>query len=108
MNDRSKESGGFCIAQAIDVESERTDDFRTSKGIIEIPEREGSGDEPIAFPEDRNPSAAEIEAGMIADKLLRKKPLQGYITMSNALPWRWPFAGAEFPTEAFEGIRKLA
>ncbi|MDJ0634548.1 MAG: hypothetical protein QNJ34_15275 [Xenococcaceae cyanobacterium MO_188.B29] len=37
---------------------------------------------------DRNLPVDEIEANNIADEILANPPLQGFLTISNALQWR--------------------
>lgn len=37
---------------------------------------------------ERNLPVDDIQANRIAEELLKKKPEQGYLTISNALQWR--------------------
>jgi hypothetical protein len=45
-------------------------------------------DDLLAFMFDKNLPVDEIEAGNIAGEILRNPPLQGFLTISNALQWR--------------------
>jgi hypothetical protein len=76
------------ILHTIYVSAERTADFQMTRGIRNILENEGNKDDLIAFMLDRNLPVDDIEAGNIADEILRNPPLQGFLTISNALQWR--------------------
>lgn len=76
------------ILHAIYVSAERTADFQMTRGIRNILENEGNRDDLIAFILDRNLPVDEIEAGNIADEILTNPPIQGFLTISNALQWR--------------------
>jgi hypothetical protein len=76
------------ILHTIYVSAERTADFQMTRGICNILENEGNKDDLIAFMFDRNLPVDEIEASNIADEILRNPPVQGFLTISNALQWR--------------------
>ena len=76
------------ILHTIYVSAERTADFQMTRGIRSILENEGNKDDLIAFMYDRNLPVDEIEASNIADEILLNPPLQGFLTISNALQWR--------------------
>lgn len=59
-----------------------------TRGIRNILANEGNKDDLIAFMLDRNLPVDEIEASNIADEILANPPLQGFLTISNALQWR--------------------
>jgi hypothetical protein len=70
------------------VSAERTADFQMTRGILNILDNEGNQDDLLAFMFDKNLPVDEIEAANIADEILRNPPLQGFLTISNALQWR--------------------
>lgn len=76
------------IMHTIYVSAERTADFQMTRGICSILENQGNKDDLIAFMYDRNLPVDEIEASNIADEILLNPPLQGFLTISNALQWR--------------------
>ncbi|AFY47112.1 hypothetical protein Nos7524_1225 [Nostoc sp. PCC 7524] len=76
------------ILHTIYVSAERTADFQMTRGIRNILANEGNKDDLIAFMSDRNLPVDEIEAGNVADEILRNPPMQGFLTISNALQWR--------------------
>jgi hypothetical protein len=80
------------ILHTIYVSAERTADFQMTRGILSILENEGNKDDLIAFMYDRNLPVDEIEASNIADEILNNPPLQGFLTISNALQWRLQYS----------------
>ncbi len=101
-------TGRLDMKHTIYVEKERTADFQMTRGIREILDRDGNKDDLIAFLGDRNLPVDEIEAGNIADTLLQKKPLQGYLTISNAFQWRLLYTRVINEAEVVEGIYRVA
>lgn len=76
------------ILHTIYVSAERTPDFQMTRGIRNILDNEGNKDDLLAFMFDKNLPVDEIEAVNIADEILKNPPLQGFLTISNALQWR--------------------
>ncbi|HYO07170.1 MAG TPA: hypothetical protein VER14_09310, partial [Phototrophicaceae bacterium] len=76
------------ILHTIYVSAERTADFQMTRGIRNILDNEGNKDDLLAFMFDKNLPVDEIEAANIADEILKNPPLQGFLTISNALQWR--------------------
>jgi hypothetical protein len=76
------------ILHTIYVSAKKTADFQMTRGIRSILENEGNKDDLIAFMLDRNLPIDDIEASNIADEILRNPPIQGFLTISNALQWR--------------------
>ena len=76
------------ILHTIYVSAERTADFQMTRGIRNILDNEGNQDDLIAFMLDRNLPVDEIEAANLADEIVSNPPIQGFLTISNALQWR--------------------
>ncbi|MEQ8753076.1 MAG: hypothetical protein RID09_06085 [Coleofasciculus sp. G1-WW12-02] len=55
---------------------------------LEILKNDSNTDDLIAFMQDRNLPVDDIEALNIAEDILSNPPVQGYLTISNALQWR--------------------
>lgn len=70
------------------VSAERTADFQMTRGIRNILNNQGNKDDLIAFMLDKNLPVDEMAAANIADEILANPPLQGFLTISNALQWR--------------------
>jgi len=81
-------TGNLKIHHTIFVEKERTADYQTSTGIIEILNNSGNKDDLLAFFEERRLPVDELVASSLSDELLKKMPEVGYLTISNALQWR--------------------
>ncbi|WP_207787916.1 hypothetical protein [Candidatus Thiosymbion oneisti] len=87
-DDDKNKTSRLDIQHTIFIEKERTADFQTTRGLLDILEREGNRDDVIAFIFEKNLPVDEIGAGELADRILETPPNQGYLTISNALQWR--------------------
>jgi len=87
-DDAKSSTGHLDVQHVIFVEKARTADFQTTTGIRKILDNQGNKDDLLAFMQERMLPVDEIEAGNIADELLRTRPEVGYLTISNALQWR--------------------
>jgi len=107
-DDHDAQTGRLDIKHTIYIEKERTADFQMTSGILEILDRAGNRDDLVAFFADRNLPVDDIEANNIADALLINRPLQGYLTISNALQWRLQYTRVINEAGVVEGIHKVA
>lgn len=87
-DDSINRTGTLNILHTIYVSAERTGDFQMTRGIRNIVANEGNKDDLMAFMIDRNLPVDEIELSNIADEIIANPPIQGFITISNALQWR--------------------
>ncbi|ACK67723.1 Type II site-specific deoxyribonuclease [Rippkaea orientalis PCC 8801] len=92
FDDSINKTAQLNILHTIFVNAERTADFQMTRGILNILDNEGNKDDLIAFMLDRNLPVDEIEASNLADEILRTPPLQGFLTISNALQWRLQYS----------------
>lgn len=88
IDDHKNKTGRLNFLHTIFIEKEFTADYQTTKGLLQILENNANRDDLIAFMHDKNLPLDDIEANEIAEDLLKKKPKQGYLTISNALQWR--------------------
>lgn len=95
------------IQHTIFIDKNRTSDYQTTRGIGEILERDGNVDDLIAFIQDKNLPIDEIEAKNIAEEILINHPIQGYLTISNALQWRLQYSRVIQKAGEIEGIHKI-
>lgn len=86
-NPRGKTSKLTFVSCAF-IDKSRTADYQTTRGILEILDRDGNRDDVLAFLADRNLPGDEIVHNSLADEIMRSLPLLGYLTISNALQWR--------------------
>ena len=89
------------------ISKERTGDYTTTYRLREMIS-DGANEEDIAgFLRDRNIPADEITLQNLAKQLFETKPLQGYLTISNALQWRLQYQRIVDLPNRVSGISKL-
>ena len=74
------------------VDMSRTADYTTSKRIIEMLHDGAKKEDLIAYFEDRNIPGDEITYENLANEIIANPPIQGYLTISNALQWRLQYS----------------
>jgi len=70
------------------IEDSRTADFTVTKRIIEMLKDGANKDDLIGYFVDKAIPGDEITLNLLADEVLEKGVMQGYLTISNALQWR--------------------
>lgn len=73
----------------------------------EILGNEGNLDDLVAFIMDRNLPVDEIGANNIANEILKNSPLQGYLTISNALQWRLQYGRVIQAAGEIDGVKRI-
>lgn len=89
------------------IDKNRTADYQTTRGVLEILNREGNRDDIVAFLADRNLPGDEIVHNTLADEIMQTPPALGYLTISNALQWRLQYSRIVSLTETVSGIEKI-
>ncbi len=92
LDNNKKKTATLNILHTIFVEAERTADFQMTSGLRQILANRGNRDDIIAFLQDRNLPADEIELNNLADEITNNPPVQGFLTISNALQWRLQYS----------------
>lgn len=87
-DDHENRTGRLDMKHTIFVEKEATADYQTTKGLIDILNRDGNLDDVSGFLVERNLPLDEISANELAERILKHPPRLGYLTISNALQWR--------------------
>ena len=87
-DDSARKAAVLDFKHVVFVQADKTADFQTTKGILEILDREGNSDDIVAFLEERNLPLDEIGRAQLAERILHERPGQGQLTISNALQWR--------------------
>jgi hypothetical protein len=95
------------IQHTIFVEKHRTADYQMTRGIQEILEQDGNEDDLVAFMQDRMLPVDEMEAQRIAREILRNPPVQGYLTVSNALQWRLQYRRVITKAGTVDGVIRI-
>lgn len=106
-DDPANRTGRLNMQHTIFVDKSRTGDFQTTRGIIDILNRDGNKDDIIAFIIERNLPVDEIGANQLADRILESLPTQGYLTISNALQWRLQYSRVIQQADSTSGIVRI-
>lgn len=107
IDNSTTRTGRLEIKHTVFIDKSRTADFQTTKGIIDILNREGNKDDLMAFIIERNLPVDEIGANQLADRILESSPNQGYLTISNALQWRLQYSRVIQQAGNVEGIIRV-
>jgi hypothetical protein len=92
IDEHSSRTANLKFQNLVFVSRERTGDYQTTYGLIEILRRNGNKEDVIAFLEERNFPLDEIGRDVLAEKILQQPPEIGYLTISNALQWRLQYS----------------
>jgi hypothetical protein len=106
-DDEATRTGRLEIHHTIFVQREQTADFQTTSGLRRLLESKANRDDILAFFQERLLPVDEIEAGNLADEVLRSPPQLGYLTISNALQWRLQYSRVIEQAGAVGGILRL-
>lgn len=87
-DDPRQQAATLDMQHVVFVEKELTGDFQLTRQLLKVLENGGNRDDVMAVLFDRNLPVDEIGAGRIADEVLKSPPLQGFLTISNAMQWR--------------------
>jgi len=103
------EAARLHFQHAVFVARERTADYQTTRGLLEILRRDANKEDIVAFLIERNLPLDEIGREALAERILREPPELGYITVSNALQWRLQYGrviklAAEGDTPGVESV----
>ena len=74
------------------IDKNRTSDFTITKRLREMIKDGANKEDIIGFIQDKNIPGDEITYNDLADEILSNEPMQGYLTISNALQWRLQYA----------------
>jgi hypothetical protein len=89
------------------LEKERTADYNTTFNIRKMIEDGAIQDDIAGFLEDKRIPADFDVLYELAGQILENAPLQGYLTISNALQWRLQYGRVVKLKEEISGISKL-
>ena len=106
-DDHENKTGRLNMQHMIFVEKERASDFQTTKGLLDILGRDGNKDDILAFIMERNLPVDEIGAEQLAEQIMKTPPMQGYLTISNALQWRLQYGRVIQQAGSVSGISRI-
>lgn len=107
IDDSTKKVARLNFVSCSFIHKHRTADFQITKTIRQMLDNNANSDDIIAYLTDRNLPADEITMRDLAEEILRNKPVQGYLTISNALQWRLQYGRIVKLTESVEGIIRI-
>ncbi|MDD5764807.1 MAG: restriction endonuclease [Candidatus Marinimicrobia bacterium] len=87
-DDRKTRTTTLNIVHVVFVDASRTADYQTTSGILKILDNNGNADDLVAYMSERFLPLDDIQARLLAEEIIKKKPEIGYLTISNALQWR--------------------
>lgn len=89
------------------ISKERTADYTTTFRLREMVKDKANIEDIVAYLNDKNIPADEITLQQLAEQILKTPPMQGYLTISNALQWRLQYQRIVTLSEKIEGISKI-
>ena len=89
------------------ISKERTADYTTTYRLREMVKDKANTEDIIAYLSDKNIPADEITLNQLAKQILKSPPLQGYLTISNALQWRLQYQRIVTLADKVQGISKV-
>ncbi|MEM6397952.1 MAG: restriction endonuclease [Bacteroidota bacterium] len=99
-----------CLLKITDctfLDSSRTADYTTTYRLIEMLKDGANREDILAYLIDKNVPGDDITLNQLANMILNKTPLQGYLTISNALQWRLQYARVVNLKDDVSGIKRL-
>ena len=85
----------------------RTADFMLTKTLRQMVRDGANSEDIIAYLMDKNLPADEIMLKKLSKEILENPPVQGYLTVSNALQWRLQYGRIVRLNEKVEGIVRI-
>lgn len=89
------------------ISKERTADYTTTYRVREMVKDKANVEDIVAYLNDKNIPADEITLNQLAKQIFKLPPLQGYLTISNALQWRLQYQRIVNLTDKVQGISKV-
>ena len=89
------------------ISKERTADYTTTYRLREMVKDKANIEDIVAYLSDKNIPADEITLNQLAEQIIKSPPLQGYLTISNALQWRLQYQRIVTLINKVRGISKV-
>ena len=89
------------------ISKERTADYTTTYRLREMVKDKANIEDIVAYLNDKNIPADEITLNQLAEQIIKSPPLQGYLTISNALQWRLQYQRIVTLINKVRGISKV-
>lgn len=92
LDDSATETSTLQVQHVVYLHANRTADYQTTLGVLRLLENSANRDDLIAFLYERHLPIDDIQAANLAEEILSRPPLLGYLTISNALQWRLQYS----------------
>ena len=89
------------------ISKERTADYTTTFRLRQMVKDKANIEDIVAYLNDKNIPADEITLQQLAEQVLKTPPVQGYLTISNALQWRLQYQRIVTLSGKVNGINKI-
>lgn len=89
------------------VDESRTGDYGLTRVLLESLNLGANQEDIFAILSDRNLPGDEIQLTQLSAEILTNPPIQGYLTISNALQWRLQYGRVVELAQSVEGITNL-
>lgn len=106
-DDHASSTAVLDIQKVIFVEAARTADYQMTAALLEALRLGGNTDDLVAVMMNRNLPVDDIAATLLANEILATPPMQGYLTISNALQWRLQYGHAITHAGTVAGVERL-
>jgi hypothetical protein len=106
-DDHSNRTGRLNMKHTVFVDKSRTADFQTTRGILDILEREGNVEDIASFIVERHLPVDEIGANKLAERVIANPPEEGFLTISNALQWRLQYSRVIQKAGNVDGVMRI-
>jgi len=89
------------------ISNERTGDYTTTYRLRQMIKDKANVEDIVAYLNDKHIPADEITLSQLANQILKTPPVQGYLTISNALQWRLQYQRVVTLDKKVQGISKI-
>lgn len=94
LDDQQTQTSILKIQKTIFIHKDQTADYQLTSSLRSILENNGNLDDVVACLIEKNLPVDEIGAYNLAEEIHKNHPLQGFLTISNALQWRLQYSRA--------------
>jgi len=74
---------------------------------LKLLDNNANEDDIVAFLQERNLPVDEIQASQLAKEILQTRPVEGFLTISNALQWRLQYRRVITQAGAITGLERI-
>ncbi|HVP83750.1 MAG TPA: hypothetical protein VMS78_03420 [Rhizomicrobium sp.] len=106
-DDEKARTGKLNIQHTIFIEKGRTADYQMTTGILKILKNSGNVEDLIGFFDDKNLPGDDVTRTALANEVMKTPPVEGYLTISNALQWRLQYGRAIQKAGTVDGIIRI-